>query len=102
MTCKGATTAAIDDNESDTSSVEILRTLTANFNEGNKTQDPFHEEYNNRRKSSINLIASGDMHLGQAPKTVTITPIVKPESREPDESEHNVDLLIRTCMQDKI
>ncbi|XP_055644954.1 uncharacterized protein LOC129780574 isoform X2 [Toxorhynchites rutilus septentrionalis] len=89
VTCKGATTTAIEDNESDTSSVEILRTLTANFNEGNKTQDPFQEEYNNRRKSSINLIASGDMHIGQATKPVAVTPIVKPESREPDESEHN-------------
>ncbi|KAL9697043.1 hypothetical protein quinque_000484 [Culex quinquefasciatus] len=93
VTCKGATTTALEDDESDSSSVEILRTLTANFNEGNKQVDPSLEELNTRRKASINLIASGEIHMGQLPpptdKHVTISPIVKPESREPDESEHN-------------
>ncbi|XP_062711971.1 uncharacterized protein LOC134289697 [Aedes albopictus] len=94
VTCKGATTVAVDnDDESDTSSMEILRTLTANFNEGAKTQqDPFQEELNNRRKNSFNLIASGDMHLGhpaEPSKSATLSPIVKPQSRAPDESEYN-------------
>lgn len=77
--------------------MEILRTLTANFNEGNKIQDPFQEELNNRRKNSFNLIASGDMHLGHPPppsNTAKITPIVKPEARAPDETEYNVQLPI--------
>ncbi|XP_053696391.1 uncharacterized protein LOC128743756 [Sabethes cyaneus] len=91
VSCKGATTIAIEDDESETSSVEILRTLTANFNEGTiKTQDAaLQEDLNNRRKSSVNLIASGEMHQTAPAKPAKITPIVKPEAREPDESEHN-------------
>ncbi|XP_055548511.1 uncharacterized protein LOC129732056 [Wyeomyia smithii] len=90
VSCKGATTTAIEDDESETSSVEILRTLTANFNDGIiKTQDAYQEDLNNRRKSSVNLIASGEMHQGASAKPPKITPIVKPESRVPDESEHN-------------
>lgn len=101
VTCKVATTTALEDDESDSSSVEILRTLTANFNEGNKQVDPSLEELNTRRKASINLIASGEIHMGQLPpptdKHVTISPIVKPESREPDESEHNVNSRSTAC-----
>ncbi|XP_058825246.1 uncharacterized protein LOC131685499 [Topomyia yanbarensis] len=90
VSCKGATTTTLEDDESDTSSVEILRTLTANFNEGiTKTHELFQEDFSSRRKNSVNLIASGDMHVSASAKPVKITPIAKPEARALDESEHN-------------
>ncbi|KFB53386.1 hypothetical protein ZHAS_00021700 [Anopheles sinensis] len=93
-TCKGALTVAHEDNVSDTSSVEILRALTTNLQgpEGGKHIDPIQEEMNVRRKASVNMISSGDIHA--RPKMtpgrqVVVTPIIRPEAREPDESEHN-------------
>uniref|UniRef100_A0AAG5CXJ9 Uncharacterized protein n=1 Tax=Anopheles atroparvus TaxID=41427 RepID=A0AAG5CXJ9_ANOAO len=92
-TCKGALTVTNEDNVSDTSSVEILRALTTNLQgpEG-KHIDPIQEEMNIRRKASVNMISSGDIHA-RAKMTpgrqVVVTPIIRPEAREPDESEHN-------------
>uniref|UniRef100_A0A182UHA5 Coiled-coil protein 142 C-terminal domain-containing protein n=1 Tax=Anopheles melas TaxID=34690 RepID=A0A182UHA5_9DIPT len=94
-TCKGALSVTNEENESDTSSVEILRALTTNLQgptEGGKHIDPIQEEMNIRRKASVNMISSGEIHSrGKATpgRTVVVSPIVKPESREPDESEHN-------------
>lgn len=95
-TCKGALSVTNEENESDTSSVEILRALTTNLQgptEGGKHIDPIQEEMNIRRKASVNMISSGEIHSrGKATpgRKVVVSPIVKPESREPDESEHNV------------
>ncbi|XP_035900175.1 uncharacterized protein LOC118506736 [Anopheles stephensi] len=94
-TCKGALTVANEENESDTSSVEILRALTTNLQgppEMGKHIDPIQEEMNVRRKASVNMISSGEIHTrgrGTPGRQVVITPIVKPEARELDESEHN-------------
>ncbi|XP_052867955.1 uncharacterized protein LOC128273922 [Anopheles cruzii] len=92
-TCKGALAVTHEDNESDTSSVEILRALTTNLQgPDGRHIDPIQEEMNIRRKTSVNMISSGDIHArpkATPGREVFVTPIIRPEARELDDTEHN-------------